>query len=84
MILQLFPTEYRWMVGIAVAFGLALFFSVLTEPTAHVFLAWLSIFIAICVWCRLLPYWSLFAVLVLLIALMYLNIMKLNGNGSEG
>jgi len=71
------------IIGISLAFGLALVFTVLTFKTISAFLAWLTVFIAFVVWGGLLPLWALIINLVILTLVMFMEIKNKGGVVAE-
>jgi len=69
-------TEYEWLIGIGLMFGLAFGMSLLTYQTIETFFAFLTIFNSFVVWAELLPLWTLIVNILILTFMMYLSITK--------
>lgn len=72
-------SEYDWILGLGLAFGLAFFFNHITYKTIISFFAYFTIFIAFMVWIDFLPIWSLIINIMVLIIVIYIEI-KQGGN----
>ena len=79
MFFQFEITGFEWILGIGLAFGLALIFTQLTYKSFSCFLVWLTIFDCFAVWGGLLPLWTVILCLILLIIIMYLEIKNKGG-----
>lgn len=67
-------TEYDWLLGIAIMFGLALTLNSMTFKDMKGFFIFLTIFNAFVVYGNLLPLWTLILNLILLITILYKEI----------
>ena len=74
MLFQFEITGFEWIIGLGLAFGLALIFTVLTSQDFNTFLVWITIFIGFTVWGGLLPLWVLIVCIILLVIVIYLEI----------
>lgn len=67
-------TEYNWILGLGLMFGLALIFNRITFESLSGFLIFLTFFNGFAVIGNLLPLWSLILNLVVLCFIMYFEI----------
>jgi len=74
MLFQFETVGFEWIIGLGLAFGLALIFTVLTSQDFNIFLVWTTIFMSFVVWAGLLPLWTLIACIIVLVIVMYLEI----------
>jgi len=72
-------TEYNWIIGIALMFGLALVLNKLTFESMPGFFIFLTIFNAFVVYAGLLPKWSLILNIVILSIVMYTELNNQRG-----
>jgi len=72
-------TEYNWILGISIMFGLALVLNKITFESMSGFFVFLTIFNAFVVYGGLLPLWSLILNLVSLIIIIYSEINQNRG-----
>ena len=72
-------TEYDWIIGIALMFGLALVLNKLTFESMPSFIIFLTIFNAFVVYGNLLPLWSLVLNIVILSIVMYIEMNNKRG-----
>jgi len=72
-------TEYDWIIGIALMFGLALVLNKLTFESMPGFIIFLTIFNAFVVYGNLLPLWTLILNIVILSIVMYIEMSNKRG-----
>lgn len=79
MLFQFEIIGFEWIIGLGLAFGLALIFTVLTSQDFNTFLVWLTIFIGFSIWAGLLPLWILILCIIILVIVIYLEIQNKGG-----
>lgn len=72
-------TEYEWLIGVGIMFGLAFSMSYLTYGSMESFFAFLLIFNGFVCWAELLPLWTLILNILILTFMMYFSVRKRGG-----
>ncbi|MGV9141365.1 MAG: hypothetical protein ACOC1X_00340 [Promethearchaeota archaeon] len=76
-------SEYDWMIGLSVAVGLALLFTLFTKPDMRVFFIWFGIWTAVMVYADILPNWVLYVLMIAMVMVFYLEFTKIKNAGVE-
>ena len=76
MLLQYSIFGFEWIIGIGLAFGLALVLNYLTYNDLETFFIFLTVFIAFMVWVDFLPLWTVIICLIVLIVIAYTNVKR--------
>ena len=74
-------TEYDWIIGLSLMFGLALVMTKLTFESLSSFFVFLTIFNGFVVYGNLLPLWTLILNIVILSIIMYNELSNQRGIG---
>ncbi len=81
MLFQFDLMGYEWVLGLGIAFGLALFFNYMTFKDLRAFFLFLTIFTGFMVWAELLELWTLVVNVIISVSIIYFDIKTKQRSG---
>ena len=79
MLLQFDITGMEWILGAGIMFGLAFALTIMTKRSEIAFTIWLVFFNVFVVYAGLLPLWTLYLCIILMIIAVFMNLRSPRG-----